>query len=116
MEVSGQLHASAALLLSKDPPLPTGPQSRSERGGVEKKIPSMSLPGTEARREIKKKYCSKSKLSLCVTKYHAMITHGRVEAQFRKFLTAVPGGVEWSVRPVRFTPGERDPGTNPAKC
>jgi hypothetical protein len=41
MEVSGQLHALAALPLGKEPPYPLdrrlgGPQSRSGRGGEEK--------------------------------------------------------------------------------
>jgi hypothetical protein len=45
MEVSGQLQAPAALPLGKNPWYPLdrrldGPQSRSGRGGEEKKIPS----------------------------------------------------------------------------
>jgi hypothetical protein len=50
MEVSGQLHALAALLLGKSPWYPMekrqgGPQSRSGRGGEENK--SQPLPGLE---------------------------------------------------------------------
>jgi hypothetical protein len=50
MEVSGQLHAPAALLKERDPGTPLdrrmgGPQSRSGRGGEEKN--SQPLPGIE---------------------------------------------------------------------
>jgi hypothetical protein len=46
MEVSGQLHAPAALPPGKDPLVPIGgPQIRSERGGLEKKFPAP--PGIE---------------------------------------------------------------------
>jgi hypothetical protein len=50
MEVSGQLHAPAALPPEKEHMVPTGwrlggPQSRSEHGGDEKI--SQSLPGLE---------------------------------------------------------------------
>jgi hypothetical protein len=51
MEVSGQLHAPAALLQEKETPVPIGhklggSQSWSERGGEEKE---KSLPGIEPR-------------------------------------------------------------------
>jgi len=47
MEMSGQIHAPAALLPRKEPPYPLdrrlgGPQSRYERGAEDKK--SLSLP------------------------------------------------------------------------
>jgi hypothetical protein len=50
MEVSGQLHAPAALARGKEPLVPIGleaggPQSRSGRGGEEKD--SQSPPGIE---------------------------------------------------------------------
>jgi hypothetical protein len=50
MEVSGQLHAPAALPPGNEPPVPiyrklSGPQSRSGRGGEEKN--SQSPPGIE---------------------------------------------------------------------
>jgi hypothetical protein len=46
MEVSGQIHASAALPPGKDPQYPLdrrlgGPQSRSGRCGVENRIPAV---------------------------------------------------------------------------
>jgi hypothetical protein len=46
MEVSGQLHAPAALLPGKEPLVPIGgPQNRSGRGGEEKN--SQPTPGIE---------------------------------------------------------------------
>jgi len=53
MEVSGQLHAPAALLPEKKPPIPTGQEAEwsgwSGLDGEERKIPSMTLPGIEPR-------------------------------------------------------------------
>jgi hypothetical protein len=47
------------------------------------------------------------KLSLYLTKYHAMKTYGRVEVKLHAFLTSAPDGGEWSAsRPGRFIPGE----------
>jgi hypothetical protein len=51
MDLSGQLHAAAALHTGREPPVPFdrrlgGPQSRSGRGGVEKN--SQPLPGLES--------------------------------------------------------------------
>jgi len=56
MEVSGQLQAPTALAPRKNTPPPRypldrrlcGPQSQSGRGGKERKIPSVPLPGIEA--------------------------------------------------------------------
>jgi hypothetical protein len=50
MEANGHFHAPAALIQEKESPVPiewrlVGPKSRSERGGEEKKIPSLSLLG-----------------------------------------------------------------------
>jgi hypothetical protein len=54
----------------------------------------------------------KVKLSLCLTKHHAVKMYGGVEVQIHVFLTSVLDGGKWSVsRPRRFTPGERAPGT-----
>jgi hypothetical protein len=44
-EVSGRLHAPAALPQEKEPPVPIGPQSRSGHGGEEKN--SQPSPGIE---------------------------------------------------------------------
>jgi len=54
MEVSGQLHTSAALSSGKDPRNPLdrglgGPQSRSGRCVEDEKIPSPPPPGIETR-------------------------------------------------------------------
>jgi hypothetical protein len=54
---------------------------------------------------------SKLKLSLCLTKYQDMKTHGEVGVQLH-VLTSVLYGGEWSAsRPGRFDAGERTPGT-----
>jgi len=45
------------------------------------------------------------KLSLCLTKYHAMETYGGATVQIYTFLTAALDGDHWSAsRPCRFTP------------
>jgi hypothetical protein len=55
----------------------------------------------------------KVKLSLCLTKHHAMKTHWGVEVQLHAFLTSALDGGEWSAsRPGCFTPKERSPGTH----
>jgi hypothetical protein len=53
------------------------------------------------------------KLSLCLTKHHAVKTYWGVEVQRHTFLTAALEGDEWSdSRPGRFTPGERVPSSH----
>jgi hypothetical protein len=55
----------------------------------------------------------KIKLSLCLTKHHAMKTYLGVEGQLHAFLTSALDGGEWSAsRLCRFTPSERAPGTH----
>jgi hypothetical protein len=55
----------------------------------------------------------KVKLSLCLTKHHAMKTYWGVEVKLHDSLTSTLEGGEWSVsRPSRFTPRERAPGTH----
>jgi hypothetical protein len=55
----------------------------------------------------------KVKLSLCLTKSHAMKTYGRVAVQLQALLTSVLDGGEWSAsQPGRLTPRERTPGTH----
>jgi hypothetical protein len=55
----------------------------------------------------------KVKLSLCLTKHHAMKMYWGVEVQLHGFLTLVLDGGEWSAsHPGRFTPRERAPGTH----
>jgi hypothetical protein len=52
MEVSGHLHAPAALSPGERYPLDKslgGSQKRSGRGGEEKEIPSADMPGIESR-------------------------------------------------------------------
>jgi hypothetical protein len=52
----------------------------------------------------------KVKLSLCLTKHHAMKTYGGVKVQFYAFLTSVLDGGDWSASPPgRFNPEERAP-------
>jgi hypothetical protein len=58
MEISGQPHTPAALLLGKEPPLPIdrrlgGPQSRSGRGGKEKQNSFLLLSGIELGRPVR---------------------------------------------------------------
>jgi hypothetical protein len=54
----------------------------------------------------------KVKLSLCLTKHHAMKTYCGVEVYLHALASALDGG-EWSVpRPGRFTHSERMPGTH----
>jgi hypothetical protein len=52
MDVSGQLHAPAALIPGKEPLVPLDrrlgmTQSQYEHGGEEKKIPSLPQPGLD---------------------------------------------------------------------
>jgi hypothetical protein len=55
----------------------------------------------------------KVKLSLCLTKHHAMKTYWGVEVQLHAFLTSALDGGEWSAsRPGRFTPREKAPFTH----
>jgi hypothetical protein len=55
----------------------------------------------------------KVKLSLCLTKHHAMKTYWGMEVQLHAFLTSALDGSEWSAsRPDRFTPRKRVPGTH----
>jgi hypothetical protein len=55
----------------------------------------------------------KVKLSLCLSKYHAMLTHREVEVSLLSFLTSALGGGEWSVsHPDRVTLGETIPGAH----
>jgi hypothetical protein len=52
----------------------------------------------------------KVKLSLCLTKYHAMKTYWGVEVQLHAFLTSAQAGDEWSAsRPSSFTSGVKSP-------
>jgi hypothetical protein len=52
----------------------------------------------------------KVKLSLWLTKYHAMKTYGGMEIQMHVFLTSTLDGGEWlDSRPGRFTPEETAP-------
>jgi hypothetical protein len=52
----------------------------------------------------------KVKLSLCLTKYHAMKRHGEMEVQLHAFLTLAPDEGEWPAsRPCRFLPGIKAP-------
>jgi hypothetical protein len=52
----------------------------------------------------------KVKLSLSLTKYHAMNTYWGVEVYLRAFLTSALDGGEWSAsRPGRFTPQGKSP-------
>jgi hypothetical protein len=52
----------------------------------------------------------KVKLSLCLTKHHAMKTYWGMEVYLHAFLTSALDGGEWSAsRPSRFTPRERAP-------
>jgi len=49
------------------------------------------------------------KLSLCLTKYHAMKKFGKVEIQLYTFLTMALEGDEWSAScPSHFTPGKKN--------
>jgi hypothetical protein len=55
----------------------------------------------------------KVKLSLCLTKHHAMKTYWGVEAYLHAFLTQALDGSEWSASsPGSFTPRERAPGNS----
>jgi hypothetical protein len=55
----------------------------------------------------------KVKLSLCLTKHHAMKAYWRKGCIVHTFLTSALDGGEWSTsRPGRFTPRERAPGTH----
>jgi hypothetical protein len=55
----------------------------------------------------------KAKMSLCLTKHHAMKTHWGVEVYLHAFLTSALHGGEWSAsRAGRFTPREKAPGTH----
>jgi hypothetical protein len=55
----------------------------------------------------------KVKLPLCLTKHHAMKVYWGMEVQLHTFLTsALDGGVWSALRPGRFTPGEKAPGTH----
>jgi hypothetical protein len=55
----------------------------------------------------------KIKLSLCLTKHHTMKMYWGVEVELHVLLTSALDGGEWSVlRPGRFTPRERAPGTH----
>jgi hypothetical protein len=88
MEMSGQLHAPAALSQGKsywyslDRRL-SGPQSRSERGGEEKNShplrrlePPIIQPVVQQyTTELSRLLYKKVKLSLCLTKHHAMKTY-----------------------------------------
>jgi hypothetical protein len=51
------------------------------------------------------------KLSLCLTKHHAVKTYVGMEVWLHPFLTSALDGDEWSAsRPRHFTCGERAPG------
>jgi hypothetical protein len=55
----------------------------------------------------------KVKLSLRLTKHHAMKAYWGAEVWLHAFLTSALDGGEWSAsRPVRFTPRERALGTH----
>jgi hypothetical protein len=55
----------------------------------------------------------KVKLSLCLTKHHAMKVWWEVEVQIHAFLTSALDGCQWSVsRPGRFILRERAPGNH----
>jgi hypothetical protein len=55
----------------------------------------------------------KVKLSLCLIKYHAMKTYGRMEVQLHASLTSTLDGGKWSAsQPGSFTPGEKTPVPN----
>jgi hypothetical protein len=55
----------------------------------------------------------KLKLSLCLTKHHAMKMYWGVEVWLHAFLISALDGGEWSAsRLGRFTPRERAPGTH----
>jgi hypothetical protein len=54
----------------------------------------------------------KVKLSLCLTKHHAMKTYWGVEVQLHALTSALDGGEWLASRPGRFTPRERAPGTH----
>jgi hypothetical protein len=53
----------------------------------------------------------KVKLSLCLTKHHAMKSYGSMEVQLHAFLTLAQGGSEWSASHTDHftTPGEKAP-------
>jgi hypothetical protein len=93
-----------------------GPQSRSGRGGEEKN--SQPLPGLEPPiiQPVAQRYTAelshsiffklvevKVKLTLWLTKRHAVKAYWGVEVQGNAFFTSALGGDEWSVsRPGRF--------------
>jgi hypothetical protein len=53
------------------------------------------------------------KLSLCLTRHHAMKTYSGSEGIVHAFLTSALDGGEWSAsRPSHFTPRERASGTH----
>jgi len=55
----------------------------------------------------------KVKLSLCLTKYHAIKVYWGVELQLCAFLTVALGGGKWLASgPGHLTSGERGPGTH----
>jgi hypothetical protein len=55
---------------------------------------------------------NKVKLSLCLTKHHAMKTYVGMEVSIHAFLT-LDGSEWWASRPGVFTSGERAPPTTP---
>jgi len=85
MEVSGQLHASAALPPGKEPQVPDGQQDGCAPESF-----------------------WKVKLLLCLIKQLAMKTYWGADVEFHAFLTWGLDGRKWSAScPGRRTPGEK---------
>jgi hypothetical protein len=69
---------------------------------------SVNMSSTEVLPFVKQ-HKLKIKLSLCLTKHHAMETYGRVEVYTHALISALNGGEWWALLPGRFNPAERVP-------